>query len=119
MAARLPKFLHVMAVNRVAKTGQVKRMEQEGTPEELCGGTQWTSMLAEENTGTGNSQWIVVDYNRPGLLLLHVYWDESDYIVLICDLCLTKDKQVYSRTAFATKCHPNSGASSGHDASGA
>ncbi|CAE7528575.1 plbC [Symbiodinium natans] len=44
---RLPKFLHVMAVNRVAKTG-----------------TQWTSMLAEENTGTGNSQWIVVDYNR-------------------------------------------------------
>ncbi|OLP85098.1 putative phospholipase B-like 2 [Symbiodinium microadriaticum] len=44
---RLPKFLHVMAVNRVAKTG-----------------TQWTSMMAEENTGTGNSQWIVVDYNR-------------------------------------------------------
>ncbi|CAE7314589.1 PLBD2 [Symbiodinium microadriaticum] len=44
---RLPKFLHVMAVNRVAKTG-----------------TQWTSMMAEQNTGTGNSQWIVVDYNR-------------------------------------------------------
>ena len=44
---RLPKFLHVMAVNRVAKTGM-----------------QWTSMMAEENTGTGNSQWIVVDYNK-------------------------------------------------------
>ncbi|CAE7227170.1 PLBD2, partial [Symbiodinium pilosum] len=44
---RLPKFLHVMAVNRVAKTGM-----------------QWTSMLADENTGTGNSAWLVVDYNR-------------------------------------------------------
>ena len=29
-------------------------------------GTQWTSMMAEQNTGTGNSQWIVVDYNRRG-----------------------------------------------------
>ncbi|CAK8997095.1 unnamed protein product [Durusdinium trenchii] len=44
---RLPRFLHVMATNRVAKTG-----------------TQWTSMLASESLGTGNSQWLVVDYNR-------------------------------------------------------
>lgn len=44
---RLPRFLHVMAVNRVAKTG-----------------TQWTSMLSSESLGTGNSQWLVVDYNR-------------------------------------------------------
>jgi len=44
---RLPRFLHVMAVNRVAKTG-----------------TQWTSMLSSESLGTGNSQWVVVDYNR-------------------------------------------------------
>ncbi|CAJ1359163.1 unnamed protein product [Effrenium voratum] len=44
---RLPRFLHVMAVNRVAKTG-----------------TQWTSLLASQNLGTGNSQWVVVDYNR-------------------------------------------------------
>lgn len=28
-------------------------------------GTQWTSMLSSESLGTGNSQWIVVDYNRP------------------------------------------------------
>ena len=27
-------------------------------------GTQWTSMLSSESLGTGNSQWLVVDYNR-------------------------------------------------------
>lgn len=29
-------------------------------------GTQWTSMLSSESLGTGNSQWVVVDYNRLG-----------------------------------------------------
>eukprot|EP00930_Biecheleria_cincta_P010377 TRINITY_DN11246_c1_g2_i1.p1 TRINITY_DN11246_c1_g2~~TRINITY_DN11246_c1_g2_i1.p1 ORF type:complete len:677 (-),score=114.48 TRINITY_DN11246_c1_g2_i1:139-2037(-) len=44
---RVPKFLRVMAVNRVAKSG-----------------AHWTSMYSQENLGTGNSQWLVVDYNR-------------------------------------------------------
>eukprot|EP00931_Biecheleriopsis_adriatica_P020087 TRINITY_DN13518_c0_g1_i1.p1 TRINITY_DN13518_c0_g1~~TRINITY_DN13518_c0_g1_i1.p1 ORF type:complete len:665 (+),score=154.27 TRINITY_DN13518_c0_g1_i1:51-2045(+) len=44
---RIPKFMHVMSVNRVAKTGP-----------------QWTTMYGSRNLGTGNSQWIVVDYNR-------------------------------------------------------
>lgn len=44
---KLPKFMNVMAVNRQAKTG-----------------AQWTALYAENNPGTGNSQFVIVDYNR-------------------------------------------------------
>eukprot|EP00441_Pelagodinium_beii_P031968 CAMPEP_0197627302 /NCGR_PEP_ID=MMETSP1338-20131121/5947_1 /TAXON_ID=43686 ORGANISM="Pelagodinium beii, Strain RCC1491" /NCGR_SAMPLE_ID=MMETSP1338 /ASSEMBLY_ACC=CAM_ASM_000754 /LENGTH=629 /DNA_ID=CAMNT_0043197989 /DNA_START=45 /DNA_END=1931 /DNA_ORIENTATION=- len=44
---RIPKFMHVMSINRLAKSG-----------------AHWTSMYAESNFGTGNSQFLVVDYNR-------------------------------------------------------
>lgn len=45
--AQLPTFVHVMAVNRMAKTG-----------------VHWTVLMAEQNSGTGSAQWLVVDYNR-------------------------------------------------------
>jgi hypothetical protein len=43
---KIPNFLHVMAVNRMAATGN-----------------HWTSLFSERNSGTGNAQWLVVDYN--------------------------------------------------------
>jgi len=44
-----PNFLHVMAVNRLAQSG-----------------VHWTTLFAEQNSGTNSAQWIVVDYNRFG-----------------------------------------------------
>lgn len=44
---KVPKFLHVMSVNRLARSG-----------------AHWTGLYSQENLGTGNSQWLVVDYNR-------------------------------------------------------
>jgi len=44
---RVPDFMHVMAVNRIAKTG-----------------VQWTNLFASINTGTNVAQFMVVDYNR-------------------------------------------------------
>lgn len=44
---RVPDFMHVMAVNRLAQTG-----------------LQWTNLFATLNTGTNIAQFIVVDYNR-------------------------------------------------------
>lgn len=44
---RVPDFMHVMAVNRLAQTG-----------------LQWTNLFATLNTGTNINQFIVVDYNR-------------------------------------------------------
>lgn len=43
---KIPNFLHVMAVNRMAGTGN-----------------HWTSLFSERNSGTGNAQWMIVDYN--------------------------------------------------------
>jgi len=43
---KIPNFLHVMAVNRMAQTGN-----------------HWTSLFSERNSGTGNAQWMIVDYN--------------------------------------------------------
>merc|ERR1719240_1153363 len=43
---KIPNFFHVMAVNRMAGTGN-----------------HWTSLFAERNSGTGNAHWMVVDYN--------------------------------------------------------
>jgi len=42
---KIPKFIKVMSINRLAKTA-----------------AHWTSMYAETNYGTGNSQFLVVDY---------------------------------------------------------
>jgi hypothetical protein len=44
---KIPLFLHVMVCNRMAATAN-----------------HWTSLFAERNAGTGNAQWIVVDYNQ-------------------------------------------------------
>jgi len=44
---RVPDFMHVMAVNRLAKTG-----------------VHWTNLFASINTGTSLAQFMVVDYNR-------------------------------------------------------
>mmetsp|Transcript_41880 Transcript_41880/g.66527 ORF Transcript_41880/g.66527 Transcript_41880/m.66527 type:complete len:658 (+) Transcript_41880:72-2045(+) len=43
----IPNFIHLMAVNRMAKNG-----------------AHWTRLMATQNTGTYCSQWMVVDYNR-------------------------------------------------------
>merc|ERR1719240_2180913 len=43
---KIPNFMHVMTCNRMAGTGN-----------------HWTSLFAERNSGTGNAQWMVVDYN--------------------------------------------------------
>jgi len=46
-----PGFMHVMAVNRLAKSG-----------------AHWTSMYSMYNSGLSSAQWLIVDYNlfRPG-----------------------------------------------------
>lgn len=46
-----PGFMHVMAVNRLAKTGP-----------------HWTSMYSSYNSGLNSAQWLVIDYNlfHPG-----------------------------------------------------
>lgn len=44
---KVPNFMHVMATNRMAKTG-----------------THWTSLFSERNSGTNNAQWLIVDYNK-------------------------------------------------------
>jgi len=43
---KIPNFFHVMTCNRMAGTGN-----------------HWTSLFSERNSGTGNAQWMVVDYN--------------------------------------------------------
>lgn len=50
--SHLPNFLHIMTVNRMARTGAM-----------------WTSLFTERNGGTNNAQWMIVDYNRflPGV----------------------------------------------------
>mmetsp|Transcript_36647 Transcript_36647/g.80039 ORF Transcript_36647/g.80039 Transcript_36647/m.80039 type:complete len:682 (+) Transcript_36647:164-2209(+) len=49
---KVPNFVHIMAVNRMARTA-----------------AQWTSVFSERTSGTGNAQWMVVDYNnfKPGM----------------------------------------------------
>jgi hypothetical protein len=42
----VPAFMHLMAVNRLAKTG-----------------ADWAQLLQTVNAGTANAQWMVVDYN--------------------------------------------------------
>mmetsp|Transcript_29584 Transcript_29584/g.78289 ORF Transcript_29584/g.78289 Transcript_29584/m.78289 type:complete len:654 (-) Transcript_29584:19-1980(-) len=42
-----PNFMHIMATNRMAGTG-----------------TQWAALIMSQNSGTGNAQWMVVDYNK-------------------------------------------------------
>jgi len=42
----VPNFLHVMVVNRMAKSGG-----------------HWVSLFAEQNSGTNNAQWVITDYN--------------------------------------------------------
>jgi len=44
--SKIPNFLHLMSVNRMATTG-----------------VHWTTLFSERNTGLGNAQWMVVDYN--------------------------------------------------------
>jgi hypothetical protein len=44
---KVPRFLNVMATNRITKSGPA-----------------WTANYALHNPGTGNSQWIVVDFKR-------------------------------------------------------
>lgn len=44
---KLPQFIHIMAVNRMAGTA-----------------VHWTTLFAERNSGTGNAQWMIIDYNR-------------------------------------------------------
>jgi hypothetical protein len=46
-APHIPNFVHVMAVNRMAKTGP-----------------HWSRLYTRQNTGTYNAQWMVVDYNQ-------------------------------------------------------
>eukprot|EP00747_Dinoflagellata_sp_TGD_P131109 gnl/TRDRNA2_/TRDRNA2_174929_c0_seq8.p1 gnl/TRDRNA2_/TRDRNA2_174929_c0~~gnl/TRDRNA2_/TRDRNA2_174929_c0_seq8.p1 ORF type:complete len:686 (+),score=115.78 gnl/TRDRNA2_/TRDRNA2_174929_c0_seq8:111-2168(+) len=43
----IPTFMHVMSCNRMARTAP-----------------QWTTLFAEQNGGTNNAQWMVVDFNR-------------------------------------------------------
>jgi hypothetical protein len=47
LKAYIPNFVHLMAVNRMAKNGP-----------------HWTRLMATQNTGTYCSQWMIVDYNR-------------------------------------------------------
>mmetsp|Transcript_93569 Transcript_93569/g.171695 ORF Transcript_93569/g.171695 Transcript_93569/m.171695 type:complete len:716 (+) Transcript_93569:76-2223(+) len=44
--SHLPNFMHVMVANRIAKTGP-----------------HWASIMSEQNSGTNNAQWMIVDYN--------------------------------------------------------
>jgi hypothetical protein len=44
--SHLPDFMHVMIVNRMSKTGAM-----------------WVSLFSERNSGTGNAQWLIFDYN--------------------------------------------------------
>jgi len=43
----IPNFVHLMITNRLAKNG-----------------AHWTRLFSTQNTGTYNSQWMIVDYNR-------------------------------------------------------
>lgn len=43
----IPNFVHIMAVNRLAKSAP-----------------HWARLIQSQNTGTYNSQWIVLDYNQ-------------------------------------------------------
>jgi len=45
--ASIPNFLHLMAVNRLAKTS-----------------SHWARLFSKTNTGTFTSQWMIVDYNQ-------------------------------------------------------
>jgi len=45
--AHIPTFMHVMIVNRMARTAP-----------------QWTVLFSEKNSGLFNAQWLVVDYNQ-------------------------------------------------------
>merc|ERR1719321_1621145 len=47
MFPHIPNFMHVMATNRLAKTP-----------------AQWGKFFSKVNTGTLNSQWMIVDYNQ-------------------------------------------------------
>jgi hypothetical protein len=44
--SHLPDFMHVMVVNRMSLTGP-----------------HWVSLYSEKNSGTGNAQWLIFDYN--------------------------------------------------------
>lgn len=43
--SKIPNFVHLMAVNRMARTG-----------------TNWISLFSERNSGTHNTQYLVLDY---------------------------------------------------------
>jgi hypothetical protein len=43
----VPDFMHIMAANRMASSA-----------------AHWAVLFSEVNSGTGNSQWMIIDYNR-------------------------------------------------------
>lgn len=44
--SHIPNFMRVMVANRIAKTGP-----------------HWASLMSEQNSGTNNAQWMIVNYN--------------------------------------------------------
>lgn len=46
LAPHVPNFMHILAVNRMAKTA-----------------SNWANLYSKANTGTYNAQWMIVDYN--------------------------------------------------------
>merc|ERR1719213_1497124 len=44
--SHVPDFMHVMITNRLSQTGAM-----------------WVSLFSEKNSGTGNAQWLIFDYN--------------------------------------------------------